>query len=229
MERVFPEAGILAVVADGIGKFNTGKVSAQIAVDTFCRQFRQYKTINNPNYFLKRSFYIAHAQIQNIIDERRGGASVAAVFFNRDYIYYALAGDIKIALLRNNELIPLSEGQTIDVLAQNAYKTGKITRQETLQTLHENRLWNYVGMEGFRQIEWIDRPVRIKKKDKILIMTKGIYQVLSWVKIEDIMLNIHWTASQKAAKIIEEADMTRGVEKDNGTVVILETDKLSVL
>jgi len=34
---------------------------------------------------------------------------------NQTHLHYALAGNIRIALFRHGELIPLSKGQTLDV------------------------------------------------------------------------------------------------------------------
>lgn len=45
-------AGKLAVLADGIGKENTGKVCASLAVKEFVEAFSLYRSLNNPEYFL---------------------------------------------------------------------------------------------------------------------------------------------------------------------------------
>ncbi len=55
-----------------------------------------------------------------------------------DRLHYAVAGDIKIALLRGDELIPLSRGQTLDVLAMQAYEEGRISRQDAVPAWMRN-------------------------------------------------------------------------------------------
>lgn len=223
IEVITNEAGRLAILCDGVGKENTGAVSAKIAADAFKQLFSQYKSLHNPTYFLKRGFYLANQNIQKAIGDRRGGASVAVVYMNRKMMCYALAGDIKAAILRNDELIPLSEGHTIDVLAKQAYQKGKLTKQETLWALKEERIWNYVGMEGFREIEIFDTPIALKPGDVIVLLSKGIYKVLPWVELEDILRDNSSSAKEKADQIVIKTEQITTSEKDNASVIVVET------
>lgn len=222
MEVYQTQAGRLAVLADGIGKENTGKVSARIAVQVFEQLYCQYRILKNPVYLLKRAFAGANLAIQRIIGERRGGASIAAAYMDGEFLHYALAGDIRIALFRNGELLPLSEGHTIRTLVKKAWDEGKITRQETLRAIKSERIWNYVGMDGFREIETVDKPIRLKKKDVVLLMTKGIYQELPWIEIEEIMKQTGSTSRTKADQIVKAAEAVPVSDQENGSVIIME-------
>ena len=44
--------GLLAVLADGMGKKFGGKISSQIAVNTFIELFEQFNAFDNPNYLI---------------------------------------------------------------------------------------------------------------------------------------------------------------------------------
>lgn len=103
-------AGLMAVIADGIGSANTGKVCAQVAADAILDRYEPYCELNDPIYFFRTSFLEASQRIQRTIGERRGGASTGAVFINRSHLYYAVAGDIRVAVMRGGEMIPLSKG-----------------------------------------------------------------------------------------------------------------------
>lgn len=226
-------AGMLGVLADGIGRANTGKVCAQLAADTILDRFEIYKTLNNPNYFFKSTFFEANSRIQKTIGERRGGSSMAAVFIKERYLHYAVAGNVRIALVRNKEVIPLSQGQTLDVLAAQAYHEGRITRQEAVWSMEEKRLWNYLGRDGFREVEICDKPVFLKTGDQILVISKGIFEELSWGEIEDILQETE-TAQVLADKMVRAAEAKSSPDMDNGSVLLLnarteaadETDKL---
>ena len=180
-------AGILAVLADGIGKENTGQVCGQIGMDTVLDAFESYRELHNPEYFFRTAFGEAHLRIQRTIGERYGGACLAAVFVSGRVLHYALAGDIRIALWRNQELIPLSKGHTLDVLAMHAYEEGRLSKREAVWSMEEKRCWNYLGMDGFHEIELPERPVRLRAKDRIVMVSKGIWQELSWAELEDIL------------------------------------------
>lgn len=214
-------AGALAVLADGIGRSNTGMVCAQIAVDTVLDQFEPYQGLNAPAYFFKTAFCEANRRIQQTIGERRGGAAMGAVFMDADRLHYAVAGDIKTALLRGEELIPLSRGQTLDVLALQAYEEGKISRQDAVLSMEEKRIWNYLGQDGFHEIELCDPPVQLKRGDKVLLMSRGIFEVLSWRELEDILIQPA-PMQELADRIVMEADRREGTDRENGTVILLQ-------
>lgn len=212
-------AGILAVLADGIGKENTGQVCGQIGMDTVLDAFESYRELHNPEYFFRTAFGEAHLRIQRTIGERYGGACLAAVFVSGKVLHYALAGDIRIALWRNQELIPLSKGHTLDVLAMHAYEEGRLSKREAVWSMEEKRCWNYLGMDGFHEIELPERPVRLRAKDRIVIVSKGIWQELSWAELEDI-LAAGESCFKQAAQAVREAEKKPGEDKENGSIVL---------
>lgn len=214
-------AGTMAVLADGIGRANTGAVCAQIAVDTILDRFEPYNELNDPVYFFKSAFGEANRRIQRTAGERRGGASIGAAFLSRSYLYYAVAGDVRIAILRGQEIIPLSKGQTIDVLAAQAYEDGKISKQDTLWSMEEKRVWNYLGQDGFHEIEICDQPILLKQGDKVLLMSKGIFEELSWSETEDILID---TASSQelAERIASAVEEKNNPQRDNGSVILMQ-------
>lgn len=218
-------AGIMAVLADGIGSANTGAVCAQVAADTILDRFEPYQELNDPVYFFKSSFLEANHRIQRTVGERRGGASVGAVFLNRSYLYYAVAGDVRIAVLRGEEVIPLSKGQTIDVLAAQAYEDGKISRQDALWSMEEKRVWNYLGQDGFHEIEVCEQPVLLKQGDKVLLASKGIFEELSWSEIEDILID-NVLPQELAERMTGAADRKGSPQADNGSVILIQKQRL---
>lgn len=214
-------AGTMAVLADGIGSANTGAVCAQIAADTILDRFEPYYELNDPLYFLKSAFLEASRRIQRTVGERRGGASVGAVFLNHRYLYYAVAGDVRVALLRGDEVIPLSKGQTLDVLAAQAYEDGRISRQDALWSAEEKRIWNYLGRDGFCEIEVCEQPVSLRQGDKVLLISRGIFEELSWSEIEDILIE-NAPPGELASRIVDEADGRNDAQADNGSVILIQ-------
>lgn len=219
------KAGELAVLADGIGKETLGAVAAKAAVHAFVTLYKGYQVLSNPPYFLKRAFHLANFEVLKIMEGRKGGASVAAAFVTRNVLTYAIAGDIQIALFRKGELIHLTEGQTISSLAGEAYKKGKLTKQKALWAIQEKRLYNYVGQDGFRGIELVDIPVQLNKEDSIILMTKGVYEGLSWREIEDSLKEGVFSAQEQAEKVIDQLAEKKDVQKDNSSILIMTVKK----
>ena len=219
-DAVQTKAGVLALLADGMGKSNTGKLCAQVAADTVLDAYMSYEVLPNPDYFFRISLREANLRIQKLIGERRAGAGLAAAFLSEGLLHYCVAGDVRLALFRNKELIPLSEGQTVDVLAVKAFEKGKMSRKEAIWCMDEKRQWNYLGMDGFHEIEFPLAPIRLKPGDRIIMATKGIWQELPWGAQEDIFCEQR-TLQETAARLISSAEANPGEDKENGTVLVL--------
>lgn len=215
--------GFLAVLADGMGKNYGGKVSARIAVDTMKEMFANYQAAENPAYFFQKAFTQVNREILNELDDGRGGASMSAVLIKDNFLYYAAAGNVKIAVYRNGNLIPLSTGHTIDVLVEDRFKEGVITREDALTLLENKRLYNYLGQDGFQEIEFFDTPIQLKEKDMIVLMSDELYEGIQWKTIEEL-LSGKKKCQQKAYEIIEMINAGSRKEKDNASLVLVEAN-----
>lgn len=210
----------LAVLADGMGRHYGGRISSRIAVDTMKDMFRQYRRGEAPAYFFRRAFRQMNRAILEQLDDGRGGASVGAVLIRDGFLHYAVAGNVKIAVFRKGSLVPVSSGHTIGVLAGDRFVEGRITREQALKMLDNTRLYNYVGQDGFREIEFVDTPVRLKDKDIVVLMSDGLYEGPGWRAIEEA-LSGRGRCRQKACDIVElvNADSRKG--KDNASIVLV--------
>ena len=216
--------GVLAILADGIGRENTGRVCAQIALDAAADAYEPYEVLTNPEYLFRTVCREANARIQKTIGERRGGACLGLAFLGNGHLYYGVVGDIRIALYRGGELIPLSQGHTLDVLARQAYEAGRISKKEAVWSMEEKRRWNYLGMDGFREIEIPERPIRLKRDDLVVMVSRGIWQALSGADLEDLLAGGE-SPQEKARQIVWAAGRKPGDDKENGSAVILRAEE----
>ena len=217
-------AGVLAILADGIGRENTGRVCAQIALDAAADAYEPYEVLTNPEYLFRTVCREANARIQKTIGERRGGACLGLAFLGNGHLYYGVVGDIRIALYRGGELIPLSQGHTLDVLARQAYEAGRISKKEAVWSMEEKRRWNYLGMDGFREIEIPERPIRLKRDDLVVMVSRGIWQALSGADLEDLLAGGE-SPQEKARQMVWAAGRKPGDDKENGSAVILRAEE----
>ena len=213
--------GSMAVLADGMGRHFGGKIAARTSVQVFLDMFEDRNAFYNPQYFFRKAFHGANRQILNQLDESQGSASVAAVMVKERKLYYAAVGNVKAAVYRNQELVPVTSGHTINVLAKQKYKEGKLTRQEAVSLLDHHRLYNYVGQEGFRDVEFFDTPITLYGGEYVLLMTDGLYETARWKDIEDC-LEEEGNCQEKAFKIIDLINKCEEEEKDNAAVVVLQ-------
>lgn len=215
-------AGIMAVLADGAGKTYGGRIAARTAADTFQDIFRDYNAFNNPQYYFRKAFHCANREILKAVgDESRGTASVGCALIRGGFLYYALVGNVKVCVFREDSLIPVSVGHTVAVMAEQKFREGKISRQDTIELLENQRLYNYLGKDDFRDIEFFDAPIRLKKGDIVALMSDGVYDFLGLKEVEGV-LREQGSCQEKALAVIEKVNRGAGDQKDNASIILVE-------
>jgi len=217
------EEGIMAVLADGMGKGYGGKIASQIAVETVEELFENRHAFYHPQYYFGKAFRAANRQILDTLNGERGGASVAAILIQKRKLYYGLVGGVKLAVYRKGELIPITSGHTIGVLAQERYREGKLTRQEAIKLLEEQRLYNYLGQEEFREIEFFDLPVNLYGGEYVVLLSDGLYEGIPWRELEEC-LGKPTSCKEKALEMVEKINNKIQEEVGNASVVIVKVN-----
>lgn len=217
---VSKEYGTLAVLADGFGKNECGRIASIIAVKTIKDLFEKEATKERILYFLRKSFNEGNKEILRRIERDSGGASVLAGIISDNLLYYALVGKSMLCIFRNKELVKISEGHTMSEIAKKQYSAGQIERDKALYALKENKILYYMGQESFKNIEISDPPIKLEKNDIVVLMSRGISENIRWVELERIL-------SQKNEKIDELCDqIVDSLEYDkvnsNGSIILMK-------
>ncbi len=215
------EEGSMAALADGRGKQLGGKIAARLAVQAFRDMFEDRNAFYNPQYSFRKAFQGANREILNQLDENQGYASVGAMMLKEQKLYYAVVGNVKIAVYRNHELVPVSSGHTINLLAKQKYEEGKLTREEAVSLLNHHRLYNFVGQDGFQDVEFFDTPINLYRGEYVLLMSDGLYETARWKDMEEC-LEMEGDCQQKAYRLIELVNQSAEQEKDNAAVVVMQ-------
>ena len=107
------------------------------------------------------------------------------------------------------------------MLAEDSFMEGVITREKALQMLEDNRIYNYVGQDGFREIEFFDTPISLREKDIVVLMSDGLYEGMAWKTMEEI-LSSRQKCQQKAYELTEVINAGSQKDRDNASVVLIE-------
>lgn len=214
--------GVLMVLADGMGEVYGGRIASRTAVDTFLNLFESYNALDNPQYFFKKAFYNSNNEILKALDcGSRGMASLASAIVHNDKLFYSSVGNVKIYVHRNGDLIPITTGHTLDAIAKREFCRGKITKEEAIYLLETQRVYNYLGQDEFCDLEIFDTPITLIKNDIVVLMTDGVYDLLSYNDIEKT-LNKSISCSQMAYEIIEKVNCYKQKNKDNASIILLK-------
>lgn len=214
------EWGILAVLADGIGKGQAGRNAALVTVRTFLQLFSREDVTGNISYFFTQAFNQSNREILERLQGAKGGAGAAAVLINKGFLYYASVGDVKISLQRKRELIPVNDGHTMKTAAARGYSNGVLDREQALAISKTDRQANYIGRDGFKNIEIGKEGITLIPGDIIVLMTDGFHKCISWVEMETI-LNKPLPPQKMAEQLIEAFNKNPMQNKDNASLFVL--------
>lgn len=214
--------GVLMVLADGMGEAYGGRIASRTAVSTFSDLFESYNALDNPQYFFKKAFHSSNNEILKVLDcGGKGMASLASAIVYNNKLFYSSVGNVKIYVHRNGDLIPITTGHTLDAIAKREFCRGKITKEEAIYLLETQRVYNYLGQDEFCDLEIFDTPVTLIKNDIVVLMTDGVYDLLSYNEIEKT-LNKSISCSQMAYEIIEKVNCYKQKNKDNASIILLK-------
>lgn len=213
--------GTLAVLSDGLGMNEAGKISSITSVKTIIKMFKEEGSKERVQYFFNKAFNKANLEIIKRVEKDKGGASVLSVIINDNLLNYALVGDVMLAVFRNKELVRLSNGHSISEVAQKEYYNGKLQKEEALYAIKEKKLLYYIGQEYFKDIEIPEVPIKLQKNDIIVLMTKGIYESLRWIEFEKILNNKRNNISEMCEKIIENIKNDNKKNR-NGSIILMK-------
>lgn len=223
--------GLMAIMADGMGKELGGKIAARKVTEVFEELFHEYNALDHPFYFFQKAFQTANREVLKLMGDGRGSAVASVVMLQESPVqgefpklYYAIVGNVKVAVFRNGELIPIGSGHTIDVLAQDKYYSGDITREDALAALNMKRIYNYVGRDNFKDIEFYDTPIQLRKNDIVVLISDGIYEGMEWKQLEEY-LGRKRTCQNLAFDVVEHINQQNGV-RDNAAIVLIKVGEL---
>lgn len=211
--------GIMAIVADGIGGYINGNLASGITVETFIDEFEKRDVTANISYYFQKTSMLSNERIRDEFGETKGGTTAVSVILKDDKLFWSSVGDSNIAVFRGNRLIMVNRKENVKNWLENQYYAGAIKREEVLNSQKDTRLVNYLGYDGFKKADESDRPIYLKKKDKVLLYSDGV-EILGQIELENILSKK--ASAQKTADTIINAVINKKKEKkDNATIVVL--------
>lgn len=214
--------GTIAVLADGISGLANGRMASSVAVNTFIQEFKRLPSLSNIDHFFKKAALISNDMILENLNGSNGGTTlVSAVIDNDGYLYWSAVGDSVISIFRQGEFIPVNQKHIFETVLKERYISGEISHLEMEENPLKKRITNYLGYEGFKNIDVGTKPIKLEKGDKVCLYSDGIYNTLTEVEMEKI-LSQNSPPQDIAEKMIEAVEQKQYKKQDNASIVILE-------
>lgn len=226
--EIKPNEG-LVVICDGMGGHNGGKLASSVAVDMLIRQYIEGYPTHNIGPVLMDAIERIDHKIASLTDDfgeyLHAGSTIVATCIRGKTLHWISVGDSRMYLYRNGELVQATEDHTYQTILDEKRELGLIDELEyQTESQQGAALISFLGVNGLPKIDTNDNPFSLVKDDKILLMSDGLYKLVSNNEIMRILSN--FTNIEDALKALElkakKASKNFKINHDNMTVALIK-------
>ena len=216
----YTNEALLLVLADGMGGHLHGEVAAQTAIHVYMQAFARVARPRIPNQtaFLQDGMQLAHETIIQYAQDHQlpgnPGTTCVAVLVQDDQIWWAHAGDSRLYLLRNGEMLPLTKDHS---LVQQWADWGIIDQDEIRIHPDRNKITNCLGGSVNIFTSEAPPPIPLQQEDLLMLCSDGL-----WGPLEDKEMGndlSHAAMPDALETMMDKAIQRDGEGADNTTVV----------
>jgi protein phosphatase len=221
-------ASRLFIVADGMGGRTLGETASKVVVTLFPLMLKEGLAallmmtsdaiLDVLEETLCRLSHELYEQSQKVPALKGLGATAAALYIHGDTAYIAYAGDSRIYVLRDDDLIQVTEDQTT---AAALVKLGELTPEVAEHHPLRHALEEYIGKEGHLNPGL--HYEKVQMGDRWLLCSDGLTKGVTEEMIEDILLH-HPTPENTCQTLIATAKDVDGT--DNITAIVIDVTKV---
>ncbi len=218
----------LVVVCDGMGGYEGGKKASRMAVNTFLSCYEQKRSHDDAQGFLQQATLLANSMVKDLQNSSEkltnAGSTLLAVLIEDNSLSWSGAGDSRAYLLRDDQLVQITQDHNYRSVL-NMQKDGSLLDLANLagKEKKEEALISFLGITELKLIDYNQKPLQLEADDKIVIMTDGLYKLVSDQEMARIIGNFKniseslLALEMKAKRNAREARIRR----DNMTVALL--------
>jgi serine/threonine protein phosphatase PrpC len=212
---------LLMTIADGMGGHAQGEVAAEIAVSEITRRFQQEarNRLKRPFDFLVSAIQSAHRAIvshaveHNLLECPR--TTCVACIVQGGRAYWAHAGDSRLYVLRNGELVATTQDHS---KVQQMIDAGAISVEAAMRHPDRNKIFSCLGGVVPPVID-VGRDFALDIGDTLMLSTDGFWSQIP-ASILGTMLKKQ-TVMDLMPGLLAEAQRRAGGESDNLSVVAM--------
>lgn len=219
----------LIVVCDGMGGLEGGKAASELAVKTFLEQTSTAADTGAQAHTMIRAVKTADAKIARLEngagDLLRAGSTLVSVAVNRNELMWCSVGDSRAYLLRNGELVQFTQDHNYQTVLEEKRLAGLLSEADyRRESARGEALISFLGMGNLSLIDYSETPLALMKEDKLLIVSDGLYKMVTDFEIARILDNFNniGEAVQALEMKAQKNAKNSGDVRDNTTIVLVK-------
>lgn len=211
--------GLLALVADGMGGMEGGKIASETVIAAMKDAFGGLDRQGNLAESLKESVIFAGKQVFETLGGR-GGSTLVACLFYEEQLYFASVGDSYLYLLRDGELLRLNRPHNVrQELWLETIHSGSMDPEPACADREADALTQFLGMDAIDDVDYLHRPLALREGDLLLLCSDGVAGVLTEAEISACLQG---NTPDRMCSSLEQAILAQnGKYQDNYTALVI--------
>ena len=177
--REMKRNGLFAILADGMGGMSSGEIASQIAIDSLKADFFRFDREGD----LVRQLQDSAARASEAVFQRlggSGGSTLIACLFFQQFCYYVSAGDSRLYLWRDGQLLQINRDQNIRNLRYlEAIRNGSLNPAAAEADEERDAIVAFLGMADSIELDCFYRPLPLQDGDVFLLCSDGVSDVIT--------------------------------------------------
>lgn len=218
----------IVVICDGMGGHEGGAIASSIAVANFLEDYEKHYPCANPAELLRETARKTDNQISTLKSAdgklMKAGSTCVAVIIKDRKLFWCSVGDSRVYLLREGEFFQLTQDQNYRTVLIEKLKAGLISATDVAEEAERgDALISYLGIGGCSLNDYSVAPIELRGGDRILLMSDGLYKVVSDEEIKRITENFKNIAEALRALDAKSARLAKNLKesRDNTTIALI--------
>lgn len=214
-------AGVLLVLADGMGGYRGGKLASTALVNRMQRQFKRTKhPIEDPPAFLKELVADAHMAVIRKGAEQyppvQPRTTCVVCLIQEGQAWWAHVGDSRFYLIRQDKVFTRTRDHS---KIESLLKAGKITEAEMENHPERNLVTRCVGSQKQPPVPTISEQTELERGDILMLCSDGLWGALDERRIVSDFSEL--TLDKAVDRLAYQAEFSSYPESDNISVVAM--------
>jgi protein phosphatase len=186
-------AGVLAVLADGMGGMSNGREAGRLAVQQMMAAYLEKRPDESIPDALMRGLTTANRAVHDLACASEGegnvGTTLVAAAVRGDDLYWVAVGDSRLYLYRHADgsLTQCTEDHNHGNELLLRVAVGELSRETAASDPDHDALTCFVGMAEIPKVDCNLRPLALAAGDRLLLCSDGVHGVLGEAELQQAL------------------------------------------
>ena len=219
--RAPDQAGLLLVLADGMGGERGGAVASKLAIRHFIASFKYSSVVSIPQR-LSDALYQANQTIADEVASRPFeltgmGCTLLAAVISAMELYWISVGDSPLWIYRDGQLTRLNQDHSYRAVLAQQVAAGELSAEAAQRHPYQNALLSAVTGAALNMIDLKNEAYALRPDDQILLASDGLLTLSEEAIADQLLQSEPGRVCQRLLAAVTAADHPY---QDNMTVVL---------